>query len=261
LELDLRDRVCVVTGSTGGIGLVTARILAEEGAKVAVSGRDPERVEQARVEAGAAFGLAGDLAHPAGPADLISATERALGPVDCLVNNVGDAYQADFDELSDDQWEAIWQLNVMSYVRAIKAVLPSMRERKRGVIVNVSSTSGKRPSTSMPNYSVTKAAVLSLSRLVADLYAKDGIRSNAVTPGPTATSAWLGEEGLADQQAARTGKTKEEVLAAVGAGRPLGRLAEPDEIAAVIVFLCSDRANYVTGSAWSVDGGTVPIII
>jgi NAD(P)-dependent dehydrogenase (short-subunit alcohol dehydrogenase family) len=261
LELDLRDRVCVVTGSTGGIGLATARMLAEEGAKVVVSGRNPKGVERAWKEVGAALGVSGDLARPGEPEALIRETERALGPVDCLVNNVGDAYQADLDELSDDQWEALWQLNVMSCVRTIRAVLPSMRERKRGVIVNVSSTSGKRPSTSMPNYSVTKAAVLSLSRLVADLYAKDGIRSNAVTPGPTATSAWLGEGGLADQQAARTGKTKEEVLATVGAGRPLGRLAEPDEIAAVIVFLCSDRANYVTGSAWSVDGGTVPIII
>jgi 3-oxoacyl-[acyl-carrier protein] reductase len=177
------------------------------------------------------------------------------------VNNVGEAYQADFDELTDEQWEHMWQLNVMSYVRAIRAVLPGMRERGRGVIVNVASTSGKRPSTSMPNYSVTKAAVLSLSRLVADLYARDGIRSNAVTPGPTATDAWLASGGLADQQAGRTGKTREEVLEAVGKGRPLGRLAEPEEIASVIAFLCSDRAGYVTGSAWSADGGTVPIII
>jgi NAD(P)-dependent dehydrogenase (short-subunit alcohol dehydrogenase family) len=155
----------------------------------------------------------------------------------------------------------MWQLNVMSYVRAILAVLPQMRDRRDGVIVNVSSTAGKRPSTGMPNYSVTKAAVLSLSRLVADLYAKDGIRSNAVTPGPTATGAWLSDGGLADQQAARSGKTREEVLTAVGAGRPLGRLAEPDEIAAVVTFLCSTRAAYVTGAAWSADGGTVPIIL
>jgi len=113
----------------------------------------------------------------------------------------------------------------------------------------------------MPEYSVTKAAVLSLSRLVADLYAGAGIRCNAVTPGPTATEAWLGDGALADQQAARTGKTRAEVLEAVGKGRPLGRLAEPEEIAAVVAFLCSDRASYVTGAAWSADGGTVPIII
>ena len=109
----------------------------------------------------------------------------------------------------------------------------------------------------MPHYSVTKAAVLSLSRLVADLYAGDGIRCNAVTPGPTATETWLGQGGLADQQ----GGDRDEVLAKVGAGRPLGRLAEPDEIAAVIAFLASNRASYVTGAAWSADGGTVPIII
>jgi NAD(P)-dependent dehydrogenase (short-subunit alcohol dehydrogenase family) len=155
----------------------------------------------------------------------------------------------------------MWQVNVMTYVRAIRAVLPAMRERRRGVIVNVGSTAGKRPSTGMPNYSVTKAAVFSLSRLVADVYAKEGIRCNAVSPGPTATDAWLGEGGLADQNAARSGKTKDDALAAAGAGRPLGRLAEPAEIAAVIAFLCSDRASYVTGAAWSADGGTVPIII
>jgi NAD(P)-dependent dehydrogenase (short-subunit alcohol dehydrogenase family) len=113
----------------------------------------------------------------------------------------------------------------------------------------------------MPNYSVSKAAVLSLSRLVADLYAKDGIRCNAVAPGPTATGAWLGEGGLADQSRAGNEMSREEMLAAVGAGRPLGRLAGPEEIAAAIVFLCSERASYVTGAAWSVDGGTVPIII
>jgi NAD(P)-dependent dehydrogenase (short-subunit alcohol dehydrogenase family) len=101
-----------------------------------------------------------------------------------------------------------------------------------------------------------KAAMLSYSRLVADQVAGDGIRCNAVTPGPTATGAWLGEGGLADQQG-----SKDEVLAKVGAGRPLGRLAEPEEIAAVIVFLLSERASYVTGAAWSADGGTVPIII
>ena len=143
----------------------------------------------------------------------------------------------------------------MSYVRAIRAALPILRA-SGGAIVNVSSTAGKRPSSGMPHYSVTKAAILSLSRLVADLYAKDGIRCNAVTPGPTETDAWLGDGGLADQQGDR-----DEVLAKVGAGRPLGRLARADEIASVIVFLCSDRSSYVTGAAWSADGGTVPIII
>jgi NAD(P)-dependent dehydrogenase (short-subunit alcohol dehydrogenase family) len=257
MDLGLRDRTCLVTGSTTGIGLETARLLAAEGARVIVTGRDRERVERAKEETGATAGIAADLGTPEAAERLVA----EVGQVDCLVNNVGEAYQAAFDELTDEQWDSMWQLNVMSYVRCIRAVLPGMRRAGGGVIVNVSSTAGKRPSTGMPNYSVTKAAVLSLSRLVADLYAKDGIRCNAVAPGPTATGAWLGEGGLADQQAVRSNKTRLEVLEAVGKGRPLGRLAEPEEIASVICFLCSERSSYVTGSAWSADGGTVPIII
>jgi len=261
VRLGLENRVCVVTGSTAGIGLATARLLAEEGATVVVSGRDATRVEAAREEVGAALGIPADLADPQGPAELISDAEGAFGRVDCLVNNVGIAYQIGFEELTDEQWDEMWHVNVMSYVRAIRAALPGMRERGFGRIVNVSSTAGKRPSTGMPNYTVTKAAVLSLSRLVADLYAKDGILCNAVAPGPTLSPAWLEPGGLADQGAERSGRTREEVLEAVGKGRPLGRLAEPEEIAAVIAFLCSDRASFVTGAAWSVDGGTVPVII
>jgi NAD(P)-dependent dehydrogenase (short-subunit alcohol dehydrogenase family) len=261
MDMGLKDRICLVTGSTAGIGLESARLLVAEGARVVINGRDADRAERARTEAGAALAVACDLSQPGAADELVAETMKALGPVECLVNNVGEAYQVGFEELSDDQWDAMWQLNVMSYVRCIRAVLPAMKKAGAGTIVNVSSTAGKRPSTGMPNYSVTKAAVLSLSRLVADLYAKDGVRCNAVAPGPTATSAWLGEGGLADQQAAGSIKTRLDVLEAVGAGRPLGRLAEPDEIASVIVFLCSDRASYVTGSAWSADGGTVPIII
>src|SRR5207248_6308567 len=144
LDLGLRDRVCLLTGSTSGIGLASARFLAEEGAEVVISGRHSERVEQARKEAGAALGVVCDLAEPGAPEELVREAIARLGRVDCLVNNVGEAYQASFEELSDLHWEEMWQLNVMSYIRAIRAVLPDMRERGSGVIVNVSSTAGKR---------------------------------------------------------------------------------------------------------------------
>jgi 3-oxoacyl-[acyl-carrier protein] reductase len=229
VDLGLEGKACVVTGSTGGIGLETARLLAAEGARVVTNGRGdaPGVGETLHVRA--------DLSDPDAPARVVDEAVAELGALDVLVNNVGVAVHARFEDVPDADWDAMWQLNVMSYVRAIRAALPHLRA-SRGAIVNVSSTAGKRPSTGMPHYSVTKAAVLSLSRLVADVHAGDGIRCNAVTPGPTATEAWLGEGGLADQQGER-----EEVLAKVGAGRPLGRLAEPEEIAAVIAFLASPR--------------------
>jgi 3-oxoacyl-[acyl-carrier protein] reductase len=249
VDLGLGGKRCLVTGSTAGIGLETARMLVAEEACVVTCGRRaaPGIGEEAHVVA--------DLSVAREPERAVAETVEALGGLDVLVNCVGIARIARFEDVDDAEWDAYWQLDVMSYVRSIRAALPALRPGG-GAIVNVSSTAGKRPSTSMPHYSVMKAAVLSLSRLVADLYAGEGIRCNAVTPGPTATDAWIGDGGLADQQGDR-----EEVLAKVGAGRPLGRLARPEEIAAVVVFLCSDRASYVTGSAWSADGGTVPIIV
>jgi len=240
--------VCVVTGSTAGIGRVVAEQLLAEGAQVVGCGRSEDGPGDLHVVA--------DLSQRGEPERVVAAAEERFGRVDCLVNNVGGTAIRVLDELTDDDWQASFELNLMSAVRATRAALPGMRERGRGSIVNVSSTAAKRPSGGMPDYSVLKAAMLSFSRLVADLYAKEGIRCNAVTPGPTATGAWVGDGGLADQQGERG-----EVLAKVGAGRPLGRLAQPEEIAAVIVFLLSERASYVTGAAWSADGGTVPIII
>jgi NAD(P)-dependent dehydrogenase (short-subunit alcohol dehydrogenase family) len=248
VDLGLRDKVCVITGSTSGIGLEVAEQLRDEGAAIVTSGRNPNGIGDLHVAA--------DLSQPGEPERVIAQTLDRFGHVDCLVNNVGWAEIHKFAELDDETWERSWQINVMSAVRALRAALPAMKERGSGSIVNVSSTAAKRPSAGMPEYSVMKAAMLSLSRLVADLYAADGIRCNAVTPGPTATEAWLGDGGLADQQGKR-----DEILAKVGAGRPLGRLAEPREIASVIVFLLSERTSYVTGAAWSADGGTVPIII
>ena len=243
MDLGLADSVCLVTGSTGGIGLATAELLRAEGATVVTTGRSGGDIQA-------------DLSQAGEPERVVAEAIAMHGRLDVLVNNVGYSEIRKLENVTDDDWQASFDINLMSAVRATRAALPGMRERGAGTIVNVSSTAAKRPSTGMPDYSVMKAALLSFSRLVADLYAKDGIRCNAVTPGPTATQAWLAEGGLADQQGER-----EEVLAKVASGRPLGRLAEPEEIAAVIAFLCSPRTSYVTGAAWSADGGTVPIII
>ena len=243
MDLGLRDQVCLVTGSTSGIGAETAKLLRAEGAVVVTTGRSGGDV-------------VGDLSRPGEPERAVRETIERHGRLDVLVNNVGGTDIRRLEDLTDEDWQVSFELNLMSAVRATRAALPDMRGRGAGTIVNVSSTAAKRPSTGMPDYSVMKAAMLSFSRLVADLYAKDGIRCNAVTPGPTTTQTWLVDGGLADQQGER-----EAVLAKVAAGRPLGRFAQPEEIAAVIVFLCSPRSSYVTGAAWSADGGTVPIIL
>jgi 3-oxoacyl-[acyl-carrier protein] reductase len=247
MDLGLEEKVCIVTGSTSGIGFEVSRLLKDEGAVVVTSGRRDGGIGDLHV--------VGDLAQPGEPERVVEATLERYDRIDCLVNNVGGARVRALADLTEEDWQRSFELNLMSAIRATQAALPSLREQK-GAIVNVSSTSAKRPSAALPEYSVMKAGLLSFSRLVADVYAKDAVRCNAVTPGPTATEAWLGADGLAAQQGNR-----DEILEKVGAGRPLGRLAEPEEVAAVIVFLCSARASYVTGAAWSADGGTVPIII
>jgi NAD(P)-dependent dehydrogenase (short-subunit alcohol dehydrogenase family) len=150
----------------------------------------------------------------------------------------------------------------MSYVRCIRAALPHLRTSDRAAIVNVASTAGKRPSASMPEYSVAKAAELSLSRLFADRHAGSGVLVNAVCPGPVESELWMDPGGLLDQSKEMSGAaSREEALEAAGSKRPIGRLATAAEIAAVIAFLCSEHASYVAGAAWSVDGGTVQVII
>ena len=150
----------------------------------------------------------------------------------------------------------------MAPMRLMKAAIPAMAERGWGRVVNVASTAAKRPSAQMPEYSVAKAAQLSLSRLFADRYADAGVLVNAVCPGPTKSEMWMDADGLLDQlMESQDLDGREEALEAAAKSRPIGRMAEVEEIAAAIVFLCSERASYVAGSAWSVDGGTVQVII
>jgi 3-oxoacyl-[acyl-carrier protein] reductase len=270
MDLGLKGRTCAVTGASRGIGRETARLLCAEGANVLLVGRNEERLVEAQGEAVAAGGAAGGgaqrlaldvTAADAGGRILAAASER-FGALDVLVNNAGAAQWRHLDDVPEEDWYAQYELNVMAPLRAMRAAAPPMAERGWGRIVNVCSTAGKRPSAAMPEYSVAKAAELSLSRLFADRYAKRGVLVNAICPGPVEAELWMEPGGLLDQSHAMSGAaSRGEALSEAGAKRPIGRLAEVGEIAAAIVFLCSERASYVAGAAWSVDGGTVQVII
>jgi 3-oxoacyl-[acyl-carrier protein] reductase len=246
MDLGLEGKICVVTGATRGIGAATARMLSQEGARVLSVSRHDADVEL-------------DVTDPDAGNRVLAACDA---PPWALVNSAGAVQARPLEELADADWQAQWELHVMAPMRLMRALAPAMAEAGGGRIVNVASSSGKRPSRRLDaSYSVTKAAELSLSRLFAEAFAAKGVLVNAVAPGPVETDTWLSEGGLADQLARRTGTTRDEVLAATGSGAPIGRMAGEDEIAAVIVFLCSERASDVVGAAWSVDGGTMASII
>jgi len=270
MDLGLSGRACVVTGASRGIGRATARMLCAEGAAVLLIARREAPLIEAADECAAAGQESGGRAEALacdvtdeGAADLIvREAEQRLGQLDVVVNNAGTARWRDVDDVPDEDWHAAMEMNVIAPMRLMRAAAPAMRDRGWGRIVNVSSTAAKRPSANLPEYSVAKAAELSLSRLYADRYAAQGVLVNAIAAGGVKSELWMEEGGLLDQSREQGGySSREEALEAAGSARPIGRLAEPEEIASVIVFLCSEHASYVAGAAWSVDGGTVQIII
>ena len=260
MDPELEGKVCVVTGASRGIGLEVARGLCGEGAQVLFVGRDADALAQAADGCGGEY-LAGDITDPELAERIVATCAEQMGGIDVLVNNAGTSFARSLDELSDEEWQGQWDLHVMAPMRLMRAAAPRMAQRGGGRIVNLCSSAGKRPSLTNAAYSVTKAAQLSLSRVFADSYASDNVLVNAVAPGAVASELWTGAGGLAEQIAAARGGTPEEALAAQADKIPLGRLAEPREIADIVVFLSSARASNVTGAAWSADGGTVPIIV
>ncbi|MEA2413010.1 MAG: 3-oxoacyl-[acyl-carrier protein] reductase [Thermoleophilaceae bacterium] len=256
MDLGISGRACVVTGASRGIGLAAARALAAEGARVLLVARS-----EAESLPPGAESLVADVTEPDAAERIVAECSQRFGQVDILVNNAGTSRSRELEELSDDEWDEQWQLHVMASMRLMRAALPAMAERGWGRVVNVGSSSGKRPSLSNAAYSVTKAAQHALSRVFADTYADSGVLVNAVAPGPVESPLWMAEGGLADQAAERSGVSREEALEAARAKIPLGRFGSPEEIGAVIAFLCSERASNVTGATWSADGGAVPLFI
>jgi 3-oxoacyl-[acyl-carrier protein] reductase len=243
MDLGLSGRTAVVTGASRGIGAAAARMLEQEGARVLAVSRSE--------------GI--DVTAPDAAAQIVEALGGA--PPDILVNNAGTSFAKGLDELTDEDWQTQWVLHVMAPMRLMRAFAPAMAERGWGRIVNVTSSAGKRPSLTNAAYSVTKAAQASLSRVFADTYAAQGVLVNSVAPGPVASELWMAPGGLADQTAEARGVSRDESIKVQEDKVPLGRFATEDEIAGVIVFLCSERASSVAGAAWSVDGGTVATIV
>ena len=260
-------QVALVTGSgKRRVGWHVAEALARRGYALAVHYRTSaaeaaETIASLREHGADAFGFQADLTNESAVRSMVGGVLERFGRIDALVNGAGTSAVCSLEELTDDDWQAQWELHVMAPMRLMRAAAPVMAERGWGRIVNVCSSSGKRPSGTNMAYSVTKAAELSLSRAFADLFAARGVLVNSVSPGPVAGDLWLARGGLADQSAQARGISREEVLEATASRQPIGRLGTEEEIAAVIVFLCSEPASNVAGASWSVDGGAVPVII
>jgi 3-oxoacyl-[acyl-carrier protein] reductase len=262
MDLGLHDRACIVTGGSRGIGLRTAQRLVDEGASVLLIGRGEDALRAAAADCGErATWLVCDVIAPDAGMRAVQTCRERFGRVDVLVNNASRNITLRLEDLTDQDWQDDWEINVMAPMRLMRAAVPEMVTAGWGRVVNVSSTSGKRPGQRNVAYSVAKAAQLSLSKAYADVYARDGVLINAVAPGPVAGELWLEPGGLADQTAQVQGITRDQVLERLAAGLPIRRLGTPDEVAAVIVFLCSEAASDVAGAAWSVDGGALPVII
>jgi NAD(P)-dependent dehydrogenase (short-subunit alcohol dehydrogenase family) len=264
MELGLRDRRALVTGSTAGIGFATARMLAGEGADVVVNGRTEERVAAAIALIREDFpsagltGVAADLGTADGCADLL---ER-VPAVDVLVNNVGIFEPKPFDEIPDGDWLRFFETNVMSGVRLSRHYLGRMRARNWGRIVFVSSESAVQIPAEMVHYGMTKTAQVAIARGIAETTAGTGVTVNSVLAGPTASEGVSGfVEQLARSRGVDFGTMEREFFESARPSSLLRRFARPDEVASAIVYLCSEHASATNGAAVRADGGVVRAIL
>ena len=259
MDLGLMGRVAVVTGSSQGIGKAIALELAQEGVRVSICARNEKRLEETAKEIRMATGMdvmpvQTDLTNEDDIRRLVAKTAEVFGRIDILVNNTGGPLSVGFLETSEDQWRNAVDLLFMSVVTACLEVVPHMQERKWGRIINMTSIAAKQPMDRLVMSNALRAGILGLSKTLANELAADGILVNAVCPGWTRTQR---VEELAVAQAKKSGKTPEAIVKDWESAIALKRLAQPGEIADVVVFLASERASYISGAVMQVDGGYV----
>jgi 3-oxoacyl-[acyl-carrier protein] reductase len=270
MDLNLSNKIALVTGGSKGIGAAIALQLAQEGADLAICAREPTLLGETARRISAlgrrVVAVPADLERAAGVQAVVEKTLATFGRVDILVNNVGGAPgPGGFANLTDEHWQTAWDLNVMSAVRFSRALIPDMVQRRRGRIINIASTSAREPDTVVVHYNCAKAGLLALSKTLANAYAKDGVLVNCVLPGLTRTPAVESSavKRLEEQGVDVQGMTPDEVVNRYYIPRrplPVGRIGQPEDLAAIVAFLASDRASWISGTAINVDGGWVKSI-
>ena len=257
MDLGIKGRNALITGGSQGIGRACAEALAEEGVNIVIVARDPKRLASAAEEistnrTGHVTPVTGDLTNVADIKRIVAEAETTLGQIDILVNNAGSAPLGRIGDLTDDTWQACFDLKLMGYVRCCRAVLQSMCRQKWGRIINIIGRGGHFPTAKYIAGGAINAAILNITQALAEECGPHNVLVNGVNPAATATERW---NTLVRQRMKITGQTEEEIREASAKNIPLGRIGAPEDIASMVAYLCSEKAGFVNGSLIDIDGG------